>query len=196
MDTLGVMSRSSALTSSNTSQESAGGSSETPIDATEFRAAYDEFAGPVLAFLKARSPRGIDAGDIAQESWLRAYRAWHRFEEGNRKAWLLQIARNCLTDEIRRRARTSTQSLESDVTAPAPESVEETEDMLAMRECLKLADSEFATVLRARIYEGRAVEDIARDLGIATATVYTRVNRAKKQIADCVESKRGGPDLS
>lgn len=154
---------------------------------SDFRDHYQSFAGQVLAFLKARSPRGIDASDMAQETWLRAWRAWNRFEGEHRRAWLLTIARNCLTDAIRRLSRSGVSSLEMDVIAPEPADV--SDEVLAMRDCLKSTDSDFAAVLRARIYEGRSVEDIARDLGIAPATVYTRVNRGKAQIADCVKNR-------
>ena len=45
---------------------------------------------------------GSAAEDATQETFLRAYRNMHRFQEGNFGAWLMQIARNVCIDEWRR----------------------------------------------------------------------------------------------
>ena len=46
-----------------------------------------------------------DAEDLLQETYLRAYRFFHRFREGtNLKAWLLTILYNVLRNRYRHRA--------------------------------------------------------------------------------------------
>ncbi len=40
--------------------------------------------------------------DIVQESYLRAFKAWHRFQPGNERAWLLTIVHRCSLDWLKR----------------------------------------------------------------------------------------------
>src|SRR5207245_8312291 len=47
-----------------------------------------------------------DADDLVQETMLKAYRAWHQYEQGtNAKGWLLTILRHAFINEYRRRTR-------------------------------------------------------------------------------------------
>src|SRR5438094_1148831 len=47
-----------------------------------------------------------EADDLVQETMLKAYRAWHQFEQGtNAKGWLLTILRHAFINEYRRRTR-------------------------------------------------------------------------------------------
>lgn len=151
-----------------------------------FEDVYRRLAPNLLAFLASRCFGVVDADDVAQEAWNKAFRSWDRFDGQNAKAWLYTIARNCLTDSVRRTARQPTTSLEIDV---AETHYEISDEVAAVRLCVETVDGDFARVLRARIIEDRSVSDIAMELNIAEATVYTRVNRARKQVAECVKSK-------
>src|SRR5437879_13096627 len=47
-----------------------------------------------------------DADDLVQETMLKAYRAWHQYQQGtNAKGWLLTILRHAFINEYRRRTR-------------------------------------------------------------------------------------------
>jgi RNA polymerase sigma-70 factor (ECF subfamily) len=151
-----------------------------------FEDVYRALAPKLLAFLRSRCFGVVDADDVAQETWNKAFRSWDRFDGQNTKAWLYTIARNCLTDTVRRTARQPTTSLEIDV---AETHYEISDEVAAVRLCVETVDGDFARVLRARIIEDRSVSDIAMELNIAEATVYTRVNRARKQVAECVKGK-------
>lgn len=151
-----------------------------------FENVYRGLAPKVLAFLKSRCFGVVDADDVAQDVWNKAFRSWDRFDGQNTRAWIFTIARNCLTDTVRRVARQPATSLEADI---AETYCQVSDEVAAVRLCVETVDGDFARVLRARIIEDRSVSDIAMELNIAEATVYTRVNRAKKQVAECVKSK-------
>jgi RNA polymerase sigma-70 factor (ECF subfamily) len=44
-----------------------------------------------------------DAEDVAQEAYLRAFRAWHRFDGTDARAWLYTIGLRLAFNELRRR---------------------------------------------------------------------------------------------
>jgi RNA polymerase sigma-70 factor (ECF subfamily) len=82
------------------------------------------------ALRMTRNP--ADAEDLLQETMLRAYRAFDRFEEGtNIKAWLFRILTNAYINVYRKRQR-----------EPQQISSEEVEDFDLYRE-LKLHDAQF-----------------------------------------------------
>jgi RNA polymerase sigma-70 factor, ECF subfamily len=82
------------------------------------------------ALRMTRNP--ADAEDLVQETMLRAYRAFDRFEEGtNPKAWLFRILTNAYINVYRKRQR-----------EPQQISSEEVEDFDLYRE-LKLHDAQY-----------------------------------------------------
>ena len=60
---------------------------------------YHRHAGPLMAFLRLRTP---DADDVFQETWIRAIRYLRRFKRGSFRAWLIVIGRNIIIDRYRR----------------------------------------------------------------------------------------------
>ena len=79
---------------------------EEPID--ERRARFERDALPFVDQLYAAGLRmtrnPADAEDLVQETFLKAYAAFHQFEEGtNLKAWLYRILTNTYINSYRRR---------------------------------------------------------------------------------------------
>jgi RNA polymerase sigma-70 factor (TIGR02960 family) len=90
----------------------------------EFTAAVDPFRGEVTAHCYRMLGSLADAEDVVQETWLRAWQAWPRFEsrlderERSVRAWLHKIATNRCLSFLGRAAR---RELPTGVTSTADE---------------------------------------------------------------------------
>lgn len=154
-------------------------------DQEAFRELYRLYAPGLLAFLASRCRSRSDAADVAQDVWLKAWKARSRFDGRHFRGWLFQITRRWLIDVHRKRRETiSPENWDPEDQRPS----ETAESITALQDCLKSVGGEYVAVIRAQL-EGADVAQIATRLGIEESTVYTRVNRGKKQLRDCVERK-------
>src|SRR4051812_14747411 len=69
-----------------------------------FLNAYDDHLDRVYGFFAYRLDSRVDAEDLTQLTFERAFRAWDSFDprKGSTKTWLLAVARNLLIDFSRR----------------------------------------------------------------------------------------------
>ena len=127
-----------------------------------------------------------DAEDAAQEGFVKAYRALHRFRAGAElRPWLLRIVAN----EARNRVRSSgrrhrlelrlTEGFRPGDAAPSPEAVavarDERERLLAMVNALSQDDR---LVIASRYFLELSGDETAAALGIPEGTVKSRLSRA------------------
>ncbi|WAH38053.1 RNA polymerase sigma factor [Alicyclobacillus dauci] len=58
-------------------------------------ALFEEHAESIFRFATLSLPRDLDAKDVVQEVFLKAYRSWNTYNKGsNERTWLYQIAKN------------------------------------------------------------------------------------------------------
>jgi RNA polymerase sigma-70 factor, ECF subfamily len=125
--------------------------------------------------------------DIAQETFLRAYRKIEQYD-GNRPflPWLFTIARRLALNEIRRKNRKNEVSLPDH----SPEKVPETEP-LSFGPLWKLAKGQLSAnayaALRLHYAEDLSVEDVAQVLGKGKIATKVMLHRARKKLATCSE---------
>jgi len=74
-------------------------------DHEEFLRATLRHADLLHAIAARLAIRPADAADLVQETYLRAYAAWHRRRPGDVGAWLATICLNAGRDELRRHSR-------------------------------------------------------------------------------------------
>ena len=75
-------------------------------DDAAFRAWYEESLPHVYRYLYNRCGRRSDvAEELSQETFLEAVRSRHDADRGDRRSWLIGIARHRLLDHFRRQAR-------------------------------------------------------------------------------------------
>jgi len=132
-----------------------------------------------------------DADDLVQETILKAYRAWHQFEQGtNAKGWLLTILRHAFINEYRRRTR-HPETVDLDAIEPYSvfEDLQEEDpqgaffDRIVDDEVLRAIDGlpeQFRETVVLSDVEGLSYEEIARVLDVPVGTVKSRLFRGRR----------------
>ena len=141
-----------------------------------------------------------DAEDLVQETYLRGYRAYDRFEEGtNLKAWLHRIQTNAYINEYRKKQR-----------RPAESDLEEVEDLYLYRrlggleasqrgrsaedelmdvlseaevkDAIEALPEQFRMAVLLSDVEGFSYKEIAKIMDVPIGTVMSRLHRGRKAL--------------
>ena len=157
-----------------------------------------------LAFNVAYRILGDDdqAADATQTAFFSAYKNLRSFRGGSFKAWVLRMVTNACYDELRRKQRHPSVSLdppagdEDEVLDsnewlasddPSPETtLEQAEVEHAIQHCLEHLTVDFRTVVVLVDVQGLDYEEVSRSLGKPLGTVKSRLARARLQMRDCL----------
>jgi len=142
----------------------------------------------IFAFLSRSIGRGPEVEDMAQEVFVRAYRALPRFEkrsEARVSTWLLQIAVRLVLDR-RKRKRVPVQSLDerhmaTDARTPETERRHNELVQILERTAAELPDEQRVAFILAD-FHGLDTEQIAAVTETQFATVKTRLFRAREHM--------------
>ena len=148
--------------------------------------AFDELVhrhwGGIQRFLLGYLPHG-SSDDVAQETFLRAYRKIEQYDE-NRPflPWLFTIARRLALNEIRLRTRKAEISLPDH----SPEVSAETEP-ISFGPLWQLAKDRLSAdayaVLRLHYAEDLSIEEVAQVLGKGKIATKVMLHRARKKLS-------------
>jgi len=121
-----------------------------------------------------------DAEDLVQETFLRAYRSFHRFAPGsNAKAWLLTILQNLRTDRLRKSGRAPTLvELPEDGPAVAP-TQERGAEARDLERLLQDVPEPFRSAVVLRDVQELSYEEIAAATEAPIGTVMSRIHRGR-----------------
>ncbi|KXK51608.1 MAG: RNA polymerase sigma factor RpoE [Chlorobi bacterium OLB7] len=124
-----------------------------------------------------------DAEDVVQETYLQAWKSFHKFQQGtNCRAWLFAILFNKIRHYHRARSTAKVVAVDDEILAqvPTPEAVSaehiRDEDILAALEKIPVGYRE--VILLADVQEF-AYREIAEILEIPIGTVMSRLSRAR-----------------
>lgn len=162
-----------------------------------FRELFDRYHRQILAVAVGMTGNAEDARDVAQETFLRAYRNLRSFQgESSFYTWLYRIAVNAGIDLKRRQARRQElpwleRENGSEVVEPAaPESVNP-ESVLGRKEIgeriFQVIDEltpEHKAAIILREVDGLSYEEISRVMQCAKGTVMSRLHYARKRLQE------------
>jgi RNA polymerase sigma-70 factor (ECF subfamily) len=143
------------------------------------------------------------AEDATQDAFVSAYRNIRSFRGQSFRAWVMRIAANACTDELRRRARRPAVSL--DVPAPGADEPPDVPDASAGPEAEALRSEQRAQVQAALLklpadqrlavvlcdIQGYAYEEIAEAMAVSIGTVKSRIARGREKLRKVLTSDEG-----
>ncbi|MBO8138731.1 MAG: sigma-70 family RNA polymerase sigma factor [Desulfotomaculum sp.] len=136
-----------------------------------------------------------DACDLAQEAFIRIYQGLPNFRgDSSLMTWIYHITANVCRDELRRRQKKQTLSLDEDHNdkdnmppilslpsdEPGPEEeIERMEIRKQVEQCLNMLSDEHRLILIMREMQQLSYEEISEVLGCSLGTVKSRLSRAR-----------------
>jgi RNA polymerase sigma-70 factor (ECF subfamily) len=144
------------------------------------------------------------AADATQDAFLSAYRAIRDFRGGSFRAWILRIVSNACYDQLRRKQRRPTSSLDALYVEPEEYPIASSvgdgpEEQVLKREfwemigaSLQLLPPDQRQAVILRDVQGLDYEEVAQVMQTSLGTVKSRISRGRARLRD---SLRQHPEL-
>lgn len=146
------------------------------------------------------------AEDVTQDAFIRAWQRLETYRGGSFRSWLFTIAANRARDELRRRARRPSSSLDearddpdradldpADAGPTAHDLMEQAELRRALEVALRALPDDWREVVVLADIQGLDYAEVAAVAGIPVGTVKSRLSRARGRLREVI---RESPELS
>jgi len=167
-------------------------------DQADFERDAMQFTRQLYSAALRMSRNAADAEDLVQETLLKAYRAYHTFQEGtNLKAWLYRILTNTYINKYRKDTRRPSEVDLGDVedlylyrrigSEDSADMARTTEERVLdglvesdIKEAVESLPDNFRMAVLLADLEGFSYKEIAEILDIPIGTVMSRLHRGRK----------------
>ena len=153
-----------------------------------FRALYEHNRLPVFRYVYALTGGSqADAEDLTAETFLRAWKARHRFdgEADSAIGWLIGIAKRLVIDDYRRTVR-ATRNLRPDLnteSTPEQTAIQDEQETILFRLVADLPDEQREIII-LRYLLGWRVNDIARHIGASENKISVSLHRTLSKLRE------------
>ncbi len=166
-------------------------------DQDAFEQLVHRYEGKIYSVAYRFMGNHADAGDLAQDTFIRMYQALPGFRgDSSFATWLYRIAANACRDELRKKQRRRNVSMDEMIEAsPAniptaaseyspEEAVQRQEIRHQVQECLNRLSDDHRLILVLREIQGLSYEEIAGLLDCSLGTVKSRISRARNALKE------------
>lgn len=168
-----------------------------PTSSTAFAILAREHHRGLLVYARALSGNEATAADLVQDAFLTAWNGLGRFDvTRDFGAWVRGILRNKWREHLRRHARevdVDEETLAGWEARLASWDEARREDrgevFLALEDCLRRLPDGLGEPVRRFYYEGGSGEGVAASLGLDSAALRKRLQRAREALRDCLDHK-------
>ena len=148
---------------------------------------------PLRAFIRTLGVEQAWVDDLAQESFLVAYRELNSFnQELDFGKWLRGIARNLVRNELRKNARRK-RLLHEGLAELLQQQAEDEPNLLelcrmsALRDCVEQLPGKSRELVAGRYRDGWESGDLAEQVGMSAEAVRQALVRIRRQLKQCIE---------
>jgi RNA polymerase sigma-70 factor (ECF subfamily) len=148
-----------------------------------------ELCGDQVYALMVRIVGRQDAEDLTQHVFLQLFRKLDQFRGGSKlETWLYRVATNEALQHLRRKKRQAAQPLVVEPSAHDPDPLIKSETTAMLEVALSRIDPQLRAMLSLKEEHDLSYRDIAVAMGIPEGTVGSRLNRARKELRDRLQS--------
>jgi len=170
-------------------------------DEEAFRLIFDRYSRPVIGFIFDMVGERALAEDLAQETFVRAYRGFDSLrEEARLSTWLFAIAKNVARESLRTRRRDagnveidgeSAFELHDHARTPAGQLLDKELSGVIQKALMRL-DEDKRLVFTLKVLQQRSYEEIAEITGFSVSKLKTDLHRARAEMRRRIGPYLGG----
>ena len=164
------------------------------ISKKEFARLVQQHAQQVNRFTDRLMPDRLEAEEVAQDAFVKAYRSLSSFRgEASFLAWVLRIAYHEAMNRLHRRQPRMVDMDELPLTDEADDEAElstgREERILRLEEAVGLLPPDEQLLLHLYYYDDRPLGDIAYIMDAEPGTLATRLHRIRKKLLTMIKQK-------